>query len=325
MVAACPDPTRRALLVAAAGLPVLAGCETMSGAYNSTVEAFSKYLPSKVGETTSVGVPDKPTFAFPSGAQMWVMQRSGVTFHTYVAPESMFAGAAHLIEGSDRIAVFDTLGAPALGRELRYYANTLKKPLVRVFISHEHYEQWSGWGEFSDIPTYAPRETEAFLASPAVRPLLRSGVMLPRIAGNIAPGDERVTGVSMQMRLQRDAESVAQAMLFFPDQKVAITGDLVYAKRHPYLGNNQLVRWAAALDQLPPWVGGPEVLLLPGHGAPANGAAVGEMKRYLRAAIEAFAKAKTPAEVEQALRSQFPDWRGEELLRQGVAAAMPKR
>jgi glyoxylase-like metal-dependent hydrolase (beta-lactamase superfamily II) len=323
------DANRRALLVAGAALPtlspLLSGCETMSGAYNATVETVSKYMPSKVGGTTSVGVPEQPTFAFPSGAQLWVMQRGSVSFHAYVAPEAMFAGSAYLIELADRIIVFDTTGAPALGRELRYYANTLKKPIGRVYISHEHYEQWSGWGEFADIQTFAPRETEAFLASPAVKPLLRQGVVLPKIAGNIAPGDERIGNVTMQVRLQRDAESVAQLMLFFPDQKVALTGDLVYVKRHPYLGNNQLVRWSAALEQLPPWVGNADTLLLPGHGAPASGAAVAEMKRYVKAAIEAFAKFKSPGEIEQSLRTQFPDWKGEELLRQGIAAAIPRR
>jgi glyoxylase-like metal-dependent hydrolase (beta-lactamase superfamily II) len=295
------DPNRRALLAAGAGAtllsPLLTGCETMSGAYSATVDTVGKYLPSRVSAATTTGVPQQPTFAFPSGAQMWVMQRNAVTFHTYVAPEAMFAGSAHLIELSDRIIAFDTTGALVMGRELRYYANTLKKPIGRVIISHEHYEQWSGWAEFADIPTFAPRETEAFLASPAVKPL----------------------------RLQRDAESVAQVMALFPDQKVAITGDLVYVKRHPYLGNNQLVRWSAALEQLPPWVGAPDTLLLPGHGAPTSGAALGEMKRYVKAAIEAFAKFKTPGEIEQSLRAQFPDWKGEELLRQGIAAAIPRR
>jgi glyoxylase-like metal-dependent hydrolase (beta-lactamase superfamily II) len=323
------DPNRRALLAAGAGAtllsPLLAGCETMSGAYSATVDTVGKYLPSRVSAATTTGVPQQPTFAFPSGAQMWVMQRNAVTFHTYVAPEAMFAGSAHLIELSDRIIVFDTTGALIMGRELRYYANTLKKPIGRVIISHEHYEQWSGWAEFADIQTFAPRETEAFLASPAVKPLLRPGVVLPKIAGNIAPGDERIGNVTMQLRLQRDAESVAQVMALFPDQKVAITGDLVYVKRHPYLGNNQLVRWSAALEQLPPWVGAPDTLLLPGHGAPTSGAALGEMKRYMKAAIEAFAKFKTPGEIEQSLRAQFPDWKGEELLRQGIVAAIPRR
>jgi glyoxylase-like metal-dependent hydrolase (beta-lactamase superfamily II) len=325
MAASRFDSHRRALLAAGAGLPLLAGCETMSGAYNATVETVGKYIPSRVGSATTTGVPEQPTFAFPSGAQLWVMQRSAVTFHTYVASESMFAGSAQLVELTDRIIVFDTTGSPVMGRELRYYANTLKKPIGRVYISHEHYEQWSGWGEFADIQTFAPRETEAFLASTAVRPLLRQGVVLPKIAGNIAPGDERIGNVTMQLRMQRDAEAVAQAMLFFPDQKVALTGDLVYVKRHPYLGNNQLVRWAAALDQLPAWVSGADALLLPGHGAPSTGAAVTEMKRYMKAAIEAFAKFKSPAEIEQSLRAQFPDWKGEELLRQGIAAAIPRR
>ncbi len=265
-----------------------------------------------------------PTFGFQSGAQLFVLARGPVTFHCYVAPESGVGASAYLIEFKDQLFVYDTQLTPALGRELRYYGNTLNKRFTRVIISHEHAEQWSGWSEFADLPTYAPRETEAVLAYSAPKLPPRVGVEIPRLAGVIAAGDETVAGVRAQFRLLRDAEAASIVTIGFADQTVYLAGDVIYNRLHPFLGNNTVARWLAALDEIPAWATANTCTLLPGHGAPTNGSVVAEMRRYLQAAQTAFTTFKSADEIEKALRTQFPDYGGTYLLRFGIDTALQR-
>jgi glyoxylase-like metal-dependent hydrolase (beta-lactamase superfamily II) len=264
------------------------------------------------------------TYAFDSGAQMWVLQRGPLKFHHYVTPEPGGRASAVVVEFADRLWVVDTLGAPDYGRELRFYANTLNKPIARVIFTHEHPDTWSGWGAFSEFPTFAPRETEAFLQNVMPTMPRREGVPAPKLVGVVAAGEERVGNVRVQIRIARDAESAAIVMLGFPEQTTWIASDMVYQKRHAYLGNRQMGRWSEQLNQLPEWVKS-NALVLPGHGAPADGRSIGEMRRYLLAAQEAMARLKVPAEIERSLLSQFPDHGGQDLLRVGIAHAQQRR
>jgi glyoxylase-like metal-dependent hydrolase (beta-lactamase superfamily II) len=264
------------------------------------------------------------TYAFDSGAQMWVLQRGALKFHHYVTPEPGGRATAVVVEFADRVWVVDTLGAPEYGRELRYYVNTLNRPIARVVLTHEHPDTWSGWGAFSEFPTFAPRETEAFLNNVMPTMPKRDGVVAPKLAGVVGHGDERVGTVRVQIRIARDVESAAIVMLGFPDQGVWIASDMVYYRRHAYLGNRQMGRWSEQLNQLPEWIKN-NALVLPGHGAPTDHRAIGEMRRYLLAAQDALARLKTPIEIENSLKSQFPDYGGAELLSVGVSHALQPR
>jgi glyoxylase-like metal-dependent hydrolase (beta-lactamase superfamily II) len=309
----CTDPRRRGLLRVGAALAAggLAGCETLA-----------EWLPTR--QAPGAPPPTQATYVFDSGAQMFVMPRGAASFHTFVAPESGLFACSHVIELRDQLIVYDTQLTAALGRELRYYANTLNKRFSRVILSHEHADHWSGWAEFSGIPTFAPRETEAFFTEVAPRLPARPGVVVPKLAGTVAHGDEIVAGVRMETRLQRDAEAASIVTIGFPDQRVWIGGDMVYSRVHPFLGHRQFARWSVLLDQVPEWVR-TNALVLPGHGQPTTSAAIAEMKRYLAVAQEAFARYKTADEIEAAIKTQFPDYRGNYYLRFGIDAALKRR
>jgi glyoxylase-like metal-dependent hydrolase (beta-lactamase superfamily II) len=255
---------------------------------------------------------------------MWVLQRGGVTFHHYVAPDAGGAATSVVVELKDQLLLIDTQVAPAYARELRFYINTLPKRISRVFFSHEHPDTWSGWSEFTEFPAFAPRETEAFLQDMAPRMPARVGVRIPRLAGTIGAGDETLSGVRMQIRLVRDTEAAATATFTFPEQNTIITSDLVYQKWHLYLGNRQIERWNSVLEQVPTWVRG-DALVLPGHGKPTDMRVVAELQRYLSAAQEAFASLKTADEIDAALREKFPDYGGAALLKLGISHALQRR
>lgn len=305
-----PFASRRALLASAAVAPaLLGGCAQLS-----------RLVPAA---TPPAAAPTKATFAFASGAQMFVLNRGPVTIHAFVAPESGLFASSYVIEFKDQLWVYDTQLTPALGRELRFYANTLNKKFTRVILSHEHVDSWSGWAEFADVPTFAPRETEAFMTDVAPKMAARPGVQVPKIAGAVGAGNEIVSGVRIEWRIVRDAESIALATLGFPDQSTFIAGDLIYERVHAFFGHRQVARWGVALDQLPAWTR-TDTLILPGHGVPTTSTSIAVMKRYLQAAQDAFGRFKTAAEIEQSLRQQFPDYVGNYYLRFGLDIALKR-
>lgn len=316
---------RRALLAAAAASAALPGCTFIQSRF---VEPTAAPPATLSPPPPPPSVPESPfgrsTYSFDSGAQMWVLQRSGATFHHYVAPDAGGAATSVIVELRDQLLLIDTQIAPSYARELRYYVNTLPKRISRVFFSHEHPDTWSGWSEFAEFPAFAPRETEAFLHDRAPRMPARPQVRIPQLAGTIGAGDEIVGGVRMQVRLVRDAEAAATATFSFPEQSTIVASDLIYQKWHPYLGNRQLERWNSILEQLPTWVKG-DALILPGHGKPTDRRAFGEMQRYLAAAQEAFARLKSVEEISSALREKFPDYGGSALLRLGITHALQRR
>lgn len=306
-------PRRRLLAggAAAGGALLLSGCSYLSG-----------LMPK--GAPPAAAVPSSATFVFASGAQMFVLPRgSGLTIHAYVAPEAGLFASSYVIEFKDQLWVYDAQLTPALGRELRFYANTLSKRFTRVIISHEHFDHWSGWAEFAEIPTFAPRETEAFFTDVVPKMAARPGVQVPKIAGPIGAGNEVVAGVRVEWRVIRDTEATAIATVGFPDYETFIAGDLVYERVHPFLGNRQMARWSVAISQLPPWTRA-NVMVLPGHGVPTTAVAFGVMDRYLKAAQEAFGRFKTAAEIESSLRGQFPDFVGNYYLRFGIDLALKR-
>jgi len=264
------------------------------------------------------------TYVFKSGAHMWVLKRGPLTLHHYVTPEPGGQATAVIVEFTDRLWVIDTLGVPAYGQELRYYANTLEKQVARVILTHEHPDTWSGWSAFSAFPTFATRETETFLkrVMPTMAP--RSGVVAPKLTGLLAAGDERVAGVRVHTRVVRDVESAAMVTLGFPDQRVWVASDMVYHGRHAYLGNRRWARWREQLSALPAWIDS-GVLVLPGHGAPADLRSIAQMQRYLSVAQQAFERFADAAQIEHALKTQFPQYTGDVLLRAGIAHALMQR
>ena len=83
--------------------------------------------------------------------------------------------------------------------------------------------------------------------------------------------------------------TVGDAIVWLPDDQVVFTGDLVYVKRLPWLGEGSTREWLKALARLKEL---PYKRVVPGHGPVTNRNGVKRFERYLstlrRAVIEAF-------------------------------------
>src|ERR1700728_1647026 len=90
----------------------------------------------------------------------------GVLIHTFVAAytNNNIANATHIIESENKLILVDGQFLVPYARKFRDYADHLRKPIERLYLSHRHPDHWFGLGTaFSDIPIYALAETRDFV------------------------------------------------------------------------------------------------------------------------------------------------------------------
>src|SRR5205814_10503969 len=96
-----------------------------------------------------------------------VAKRAGnVRIHTFISSfaDNNIANATHIIESKSKLVLVDGQFLAPYARKFRYYADSLGKPIDRLYLSHRHPDHWFGLGTaFSDIPIYALPETISFV------------------------------------------------------------------------------------------------------------------------------------------------------------------
>ncbi|KAL4863418.1 beta-lactamase-like protein [Aspergillus spectabilis] len=116
-----------------------------------------------------------------------------------------------------------------------------------------------------------------------------------------------------------EGDTVNSTMLYVPDLKAVITGDVVYEHCYQYLAENPTAelraQWLKSIDKVaalkPQYV-------IPSHALPGEnyGAEhLGETKVYIRAFDRLFAESCSWQELEDGLTSRFPDREGSFILR----------
>jgi len=64
-----------------------------------------------------------------------------------------------IIENKDSLIMQDTVKNGPHNQELKRYIESLKKPLERIIISHDHEHHWVGLEMLPGVPVYATEET----------------------------------------------------------------------------------------------------------------------------------------------------------------------
>ena len=97
---------------------------------------------------------------------MVVKQTGDVRIHTFVSSFAYdnIANATHIIETKNQLVLVDGQFLVPYATAFRDYADSLGKPIERLYLSHRHPDHWFGSGTaFSDITIYALPETMSFI------------------------------------------------------------------------------------------------------------------------------------------------------------------
>ena len=78
-------------------------------------------------------------------------RRNEVSIHTYTSPEAGRLVNTHIIELPTQLLVIDAHYTLTFAREVIRYAETLEKPITRVYISHYRYSFWKNIDNLPEV------------------------------------------------------------------------------------------------------------------------------------------------------------------------------
>ena len=245
--------------------------------------------------------------------RMVVKQVGPVRLHTFISSfaDDNIANATHIIESDRSLVLVDGQFLVPYATQYRSYADSLGKPIERVYLSHRHPDHWFGLGAaFSDTDIYALPETIAFLKEHGadsrddhwkMGELAPDKIVVPQ--GVVAPGEETIDGVTYVFDKVTDTEIDFLLTIRLPELGVHIVQDLIYSGTHLYL-TQDMGHWIEVLEEM---LVSEDDLFLPGHGLPAGKNEVARNVEYLSAARQAVGNGLTGDAFKTLMLQRYPD------------------
>ena len=177
------------------------------------------------------------------------------------------------------IIILDALGTPSLAKKfIRKIREVSNKPIKKIFISHYHADHFYGLQGLIEpgVEIYAPAGAQNYLAREAamVRLETRRNELKPWLdqTKELIPANHYLTknmdlkfgGLDIAVLLFGSAHSDGDLVLYVKQDKVLITGDLLFTGRIPFIGGDNIKNWITQIDELANY---PANWTIPGHGA----------------------------------------------------------
>ena len=264
-------------------------------------------------ETTDPMTSEPIVLTRDSGMTVTIQEVGGVKMHTLTAPEAVFANSTHIIETENSLVAFDTQFLLPNAQDMRAYADSLAKPIDRLFITHDHPDHFLGSEAFNDVPVYAVQEVSDLISENGDAEVaekqgdfgtdaIAGTFVVPQI---VEPGSLEIDGVMFEFEKVFMAEAETQLVTRLPALGVVITGDVVYSGVHLIMAG-QPETWIPALenlkassDQYP--------MVLPGHGLPAGPSVIDVNIEWLTKASELIGSVDNSVDFKQGLIDAFPE------------------
>jgi glyoxylase-like metal-dependent hydrolase (beta-lactamase superfamily II) len=250
----------------------------------------------------------------PDPIKMIVKQAGDVRIHTFLSSFAYdnIANATHIIESKNALVLVDGQFLVPYARQFRDYADSLGKPIERLYLSHRHPDHWFGLGTaFGDIAIYALPETISFIKEHGEDSrkdhLAKLGDLAPDrivVPQEIArPGTETIDRVTYVFGRVINTEIDFLLTIRLPEIGVYITQDLIYSGTHLYL-TKQMEHWIRILEEM---LLSDYELFMPGHGLPADKNEVARNIEYLSAARLAIGKGLPKDAFKDFMLQRYPE------------------
>lgn len=245
---------------------------------------------------------------------------SKVKIYTVVAPPEMFTNTTHVIELPHELIVIDGQFFAPYALQVRKLTDSLKKPIARFYISHDHPDHYIGFGDaFPDVPVYALQETKENIEKSGQNVLEQRQKQFGAIIANKLnipshvqkPGREVIDGVTFLFEESKNNEDAVSLVVKIPEVKTNIVQDIVYNRTHLFISGNT-EGWQKALRK--EQAEKAYTVILPGHGDPTDRSIFQTDLEYLDFANKALAESLSKKEFKSKLMAQYPDYGGDHLI-----------
>jgi len=258
-----------------------------------------------------------------------ITEAGGVKIHTYTAPELGWCVNSHVIEFATQLVVIDAQYMLPFAKEVVRHAETLGKPVTRLYLTHYHPDHILGAAAFS-APIYALREVQAKIEAAGDRVASEEHEKHPdaiptraeRPGRIVTPGTETIDGVQVDFIRLQHAETENALMVSLPHYGLLITQDLVYHNVHVFIAERAFGTWLKAIKH---YQDQRFTKVLPGHGAPGGPELFDKMADYLSLAQQALSESSDGDHFKARLISAFPDFAGRVLLDHQERFLFPSR
>ncbi|MCU0920103.1 MAG: MBL fold metallo-hydrolase [Burkholderiaceae bacterium] len=189
-----------------------------------------------------------------------------------------FISNAAFVVTRDGVLVVDALGSPVLANELLAQIRRITAAPVRyVVVTHYHADHIYGLQAFKNAGAtiIAHKDGQQYLNSETAALRLKASreELAPAVDADthlVAADrwiDERTTlqlgGLDFVLQPAGPAHTPEDLVVWVPQRKLLIAGDLVFRGRIPFVGQADSGRWITALDTLLAFDAG---VIVPGHG-----------------------------------------------------------
>lgn len=207
--------------------------------------------------------------------QTWMVQ--GESALGSAANRNFISNAAFVVT-PEGVLVVDALGSPALGEELiQAIRKITPAPIKYVVLTHYHADHIYGLQTLkaTGAQVLAQRDGQIYLHSETAALRLKASreELFPWIdeKTELVPADRwlagplnlRMGGLDFQLQPVGPAHTPEDLVVYVPQLKLLLAGDIVFRGRVPFVGQADSGRWIGALDKL---LAFDTQVIVPGHG-----------------------------------------------------------
>ena len=244
-----------------------------------------------------------------------------VSIKVFTSQDDQFWTNSVILEGAHEVMLVDAQLTKTNAERAVQEIKATHKPLSLIYVTHEHADHFLGLEVFREaFPRVRIIATSAVVARinkvyqeklDKWTQLLGAGATTRAVAiepfdGNVITFDS--SHIEVLTHIQGDTD--ANTMLWMPEQRVLIAGDVVFNDMHVYTAETDgraRVKWLSSLNTIRALH---PVVVIPGHskvGAPLDAStAVAFTETYLSVFEEELVKARGPDSFIKAMKERFP-------------------
>ncbi|HTV20572.1 MAG TPA: MBL fold metallo-hydrolase [Polyangiaceae bacterium] len=254
----------------------------------------------------------------------------------FTASPEGFLVTSTLISGEKDAVLIDAQFTLADAKAVAAKVKATNKQLTLVYVTHSHPDHYFGFGAlkeaFPDVKLVALPATVAEIEKTwegkvkQWKPLYKDGITDKPVVPEALQGTTlELEGETLELVGSVQGDEAENSYVWVPSLKAVIGGDIVYDEVFPWTAETtpeSRRAWSASLDKL----GALEpTTVVPGHQKPERQqepANLSFTKSYLAAFDQSLAGSKTPEELQQKVKAQYPDAALDIVLKIGSEAAI---